>query len=474
MKRISLLTAAAALAAVASCSGPPRPEGPGLVRLDDGVYAFIAEGPTAAEGLGANAGFIVGDREVLVVDSRFTPDLARGLLESIRSVTDRPVAWLVNTHYHPDHVWGNEVFRDAGARIIARPETQAEIETYTPVYLDYYRENKPDVYRLISGVSAAIPDSAADVETRMDLGGIEVVLQWFGPGHTAGDLVVSVPSRRIVFAGGLVSNGYHPNLGDQGADFDNWIETLGRMTRMKPKTIVPGQGAPGGVELIAEQNAYIVDLTDLCVEAIRKGRSLSESIMEVRLPGTEDYLQGNILPFNIQAIYRARVLDVVRPAFQIDIPDAFVVSDGGGETRAGMVQWIFQSSEGYLELEVSWGPTNRNDVILEDIHDAIARYRRGEGLYDFRIDGSKRLEIGGEDQPAAHGRWSYRTGSLTTGGGLWAWTMRLDRGTLYSIRMLTNAGNDPVLETRNIETLEAIAGTIRPRTPSLEIRRRAS
>lgn len=474
MKRAGLLFAAAALAAAASCSGPRIPEGPGLVRLADGVYAFIAPGPTAAEGLGANAGFVVGGREVLVVDSRFTPGLARELLASIRSVTDLPVAWLVNTHYHPDHVWGNEVFRAQGATIIARPETRAEMEAYTPVYLDYYRQHKPEVYRLIEGIEAALPDSAAGDLTTIDLGGIEVVLQWFGPGHTAGDLAVSVPSRHVVFAGGLVSNGYHPNLGDQGADFDNWIGTLGAITRMKPKTIVPGQGAPGGVGLLEGQSAYIAGLIDLCEQAIREGRSLSDAVMEIRPAGAEDLLQANILPFNVQAVYRARVLGVVRPAFRMDVPEAFVVSDGGGDTKAGMVQWVFQSAEGYLELEAAWGPTNRREVIREDIHDAIARYRRGEGLYDLRVDGSTRVEIGGADHPAAHGRWSYRSGSLTMGGGLWTWTMLVEGGTLYSIRMLTNAGNDPALETRNIETLEAIVSTMRPRTPELEIRRRAS
>ena len=474
MKRLGILTAAAAFAAVASCSGPSIPKGPGLVRLDEGVYAFIAEGPSAALGLGANSGFVVGDSAVLVVDSRFTPALARQLLDAIRSVTDLPIAWLVDTSYHPDRAWGNQVFRDAGARIIARPETAADIETYTPVYKEYYSEHKPDVYRMIEGVTAALPDSAAGVETRIDLGGVEVVLQWFGPGHTAGDLVVSVPSRRIVFAGGLVSNGYHPNLGDQGVDLDNWLSTLQRIARMKPRVIVPGQGAPGGPRLLDTETAYINDLTALCVDAIQRGRSLSQSVLEIRMPGTEDWLQANLLPFNIQAIYRMRVLSVVRPAFQIDIPDAFVVSDGGGGTRAGTVQWIFQSNEGYLELEVSWGPSNRQEVILEDVHDAISRYGRGDGLYDFRVDGSKRLEIGGAEWPAAYGRWSYRTGSLTTGGGVWTWTMRLDRGTLYSIRMLTNAGNDPELEKRNIETLVAIVSTMRARTPVVEVRRRAS
>lgn len=460
MKLLQALIIASVAISLSGC-GRDRFEETGLVRVADDVYAYIAAGAASDDGLGANSGFVVGRDAVLVIDSRFTSRHARELLDAIRSVTDLPIAWLVNTHYHPDHAWGNSLFREQGATIIARPETRDGMETYTPVYLEHYRRNRPDVHKMIGDLVPALPDSAAGKQTRIDLGGIEVLLEWFGPAHTAGDLVAAIPARRVIFAGGLVSNGYHANLSDQGADPDNWMVVLERLARMRPRVIVPGQGAPGGIDLLDRQAKYILDLVDLCVESIRAGSLLAEALKTIAVPGTEDYLHANILSFNVQTIYRRRVLDVVAPDFSIEVPAGFIVSDGGGATRAGMIQWAFQSNDGHLELEVRWHPTARGEVILADIYDAVARHLSGDGLYDLRIEGAKRIEIDGVNVDALHGRWSYRGGVATVGGGAWTWALHLHDGTLYSIRMLTNAGNDPDLERRHGEVLEQVVSTFR-------------
>jgi len=446
----------------AGCSRQADIGGNGLVLLDERVYALIAYGPSSAEGLGANSGFVVGDESVLVVDSRFSYNHARQLLKAIRSVTDLPVRYLVNTHYHPDHVWGNSIFRAEGAIILARPETSIEMERFSPVYIDYYRSRKPDVYEMVKDVEPAFPDSFVTDELRLDLGGIEAVVSFFGPAHTAGDLVVSVPSKGIVFTGGLVSNGYHPNMGDQGADFMNWLTALDRLADSKPKIVVPAQGPAGDAGMIGHQRNYLVDLASLTVDAMRRGRSLSRSILEIKVPGTEGYLQENLLPFNIQAIYRTKALETVAPRIAMDIPTVFVVSDAAGGPDAGMVQWIVQSDDGYMELELSWQPTSRSEVILEDIHDKMARYSGSQdGLYDLNVEGSKRLIAGEQDAPAAYGRWTYRKGTGTMGGGAWSWTMILMDGKIYSVRMLTNTGGDTGLEERNIAALEQVVSTAR-------------
>jgi glyoxylase-like metal-dependent hydrolase (beta-lactamase superfamily II) len=457
-----IITAALAALIATGCSRQADIGGKGLVRLDDRVYALIAYGPTSAEGLGANSGFIVGDESVLVIDSRFSYNHARQLLKAIRSVTDLPVRYLVNTHYHPDHVWGNSIFRAEGAIILARPETSIEMERFSPIYKDYYRSRKPDVYEIIKDVEPAFPDSFITEELRLDLGGIEAIVSFFGPAHTAGDLVVSVPSKRIVFTGGLVSNGYHPNMGDQSADFTNWLAALDRLADSRPKIVVPGQGPAGDAGMIGLQRSYLVDLAALTVDSMRRGRSLSRSILEVKVPGTEGYLQENLLPFNIQAIYRTKALETVAPRIEMDIPTVLVVSDAYGGPDAGMVQWIVQSDEGYIELELSWQPTSRAEVILEDIHDKIARQAGSEdGIYEFDVKGSKRLIVGEDTAPAAYGRWAYKKGSGTKGMGAWSWTMFLMDGKACSVRMLTNTGGDTGLEERNIAALEQVVSTAR-------------
>ena len=156
-KRFGLAVVMAGALLGIHCSKGDIPSGTGLVKVADNVYAFIAGGPSAAEGLGANSGFVVGRDAVMVIDSRQTPELAGTLYEAIRTVTDLPVKYVVNTHYHPDHTWGNSVFRDRGAVIIARPETRDAIEKYTPVYMEYYRDQKPETWR--SRVDFPEPDA---------------------------------------------------------------------------------------------------------------------------------------------------------------------------------------------------------------------------------------------------------------------------------------------------------------------------
>ncbi len=146
----------------------------------------------------------------------------------------------------------------------------------------------------------------------------------------------------------------------------------------------------------------------------------------------------------------------------MDIPAVMAVSDAYGGPDAGMVQWVVQSDEGYLELEMSWQPTSRNEVILEDIHDRIARYEgSSDGLYKLTLEGSKKLIVGEDTAPAAYGKWAYRKGMGASGGGAWSWTMILMDGKSYSFRMLTNTGGDSGLEERNIAALEQIISMVR-------------
>ncbi len=433
----------------------------GLVRVADNVYAFIAAGPSADEGLGANSGFVVGDEAVLVVDSRQTPELAGQLYESIRSLTDLPVRYVINTHYHPDHTWGNSAFSDRGASIIARPETRDAIEKYTPIYMQYYRDEKPETWRRLMNVRMVLPDSLMDDRLRIDLGGIAVELYHLGAGHTAGDVFVFVPSARTVFAGGLVSNGYHVNMSDQGADFANWKAILGKLQGMGIERVVPGQGNVCGKEALARQVEYLDAMITAGKTAIRRMKTLSEAVKTVDIPSAAGYLQANMVPFNLQSIYRKYLFEVVDPDFRFDLPGAFAASDGGGDAQRGRLLWILQNEDGYSELDVSWQPTSRAEVIRQDIHDAIADYLGADDQIDMNIKGSKKIVVGGLDALAVYGDWGYSRESKVVGSGLWTWAMIVDGGKVYSIRMSTNAGNILEKETGNMEILEKTATTFR-------------
>jgi cyclase len=432
----------------------------GLVPISKHTYAFIATGPTPVEGQGANSGFIVGTKGVLVVDSRYTPALANELLRAIRSVTQAPILYLVDTSYHPDHAWGNSVFKAQGAVIIARPETREALLTYSPAYIDFYREHSKEGYELIKDVAIVPPDTTFKDGETIDLGGAKVVLRYFGPAETAGDAIVVEPRDGALFTGGVATNGYHLNMADPGADYDNWFKTLDRLGNLGIRYVVPGRGKIGGKECLEADKRYIRTLIDDCVADIRKIVPVEQAMNTVKIPGTEGWLQPNLLPFNVQSIYTREIPAVVRPDFSFDMPAAIAIVDGGGDANLGTIHWRGQLENGTAELQAGWRRSTRPEVIRQDLADRVAQSNT-EGYRDLKIEGYKTIDIGGKPEPAAYGTWTYAKQSERVGAGRWELVMLLRGGKLYTIHLSTDSGGDKAKEKANMELLEKIAATFK-------------
>ena len=456
-RKLAFILPAIALLVV-GCGGGPDLDRTGLVQVADHVYAFIASGSMTEEGLGANSGFIVGSDGVLVVDARHTPALARELLEAVRSVTDAPILYLVFTHYHPDHAWGASIFADEGTVLLACPETGSLLELYSPSYLEYYRQKAPHIFDRLGEVRVELPDSTVEDGATIDLGGIDVVLRCVGPAHTAGDCLVTVPRERVLFSGGIVSNGYHPNLGDPDTDPDNWLAVLERIDGEGYRYIIPGQGKVCGPEVLETEGSYIKDLLELCRHAIRKGVPLDRALREISVPGASDLEHVNILSFNIQACYQREVLPVVLPPFEIKITQDFVVFDGGGSSRAGRVLWA--GERGRMEIEANWEPTSRGGIISQDIKDYIERYHAKRLSLRMEIEGSKMIPVGGERALSLHG--AYRDGSERVGvsTGFWTWTILVKDGTIYAFKLMAGDGESREENLANLGRLESFLSTV--------------
>jgi cyclase len=446
---------------ISACGGRPGLGRTGLVKVTDHVYAFIAAGPELEEGLGANSGFIVGSRGVLVVDARQTPDLARELLEAIGTVTDAPVRYLVYTHYHPDHTWGGSVFDDEGAAVLACPGTGTHLEIYSPLYHEYYKRRPRQLNDQFRDVRVVLPDSTVDDGMTIDLGGVTVRLRCIGRAHTEGDCVVTVPEEHVAFMGGILSNDYHPNLGDQGGDVVNWLAVLEGIGGEDFRYFVPGQGRVCERDALEAQTGYIEYLRDRCREAIRSGLSLEKAVDEISVPGTSDYEQGNLLPFNIQACYRQEVLDVVSPPLELALPHGFMVTDGAGGPRAGWVRWSREADKGRQDIEVHWKPTFQRNVILQDIKDRVAQHLGMNPSVEMEALGSKRVSLGGVEATALYG--GFRSGGEGLGSvtGDYMWVMHIEGGIFYQFRLSASGGKDGRANLSNLEELERQLAAVR-------------
>ncbi|MEO0248826.1 MAG: MBL fold metallo-hydrolase, partial [candidate division WOR-3 bacterium] len=374
-----------------------------------------------------------------------------------------PILYVVNTHYHPDHSWGNWVFAMEGARILAAAETKEDFVRYSPVYFDFYRQRGGDSFEVIKNVRFVPPDSLLSGKTRIDLGGISVEILPFGPAHTAGDVVILVPKDRVVFAGGLLSNGYHPNLGDPKADFNRWLQALDRLELMRVRRYVPGAGLVCKRDAVDKQRRYMKRIIEVCTGAIKNRYPFEDVVKTISIPESEGWLQPNILPFNVQAIYRKEIPRVVDPAFVLDMPEEFLITDGGGNTGSGYIRWSALSREdGYREIEVQWKKSEKREIIAADIKDAISRYHQ-QGRRALKLEKTSRFEIQAGPAIGASGTWSSLAENSERTSGLWSWTMLWMDGRIYLLQCAAENTDREGTAARNIEILDRIAASIRPK-----------
>jgi glyoxylase-like metal-dependent hydrolase (beta-lactamase superfamily II) len=196
----------------------------------------------------SNAGVVVTPAGVVVVDALGSPAVAADLLEAIRRVTPLPVRYVILTHYHADHIYGLQVFKDQGATVLAHEAGREYLQSDTAqLRLQATRES------LAPWVDARTRLVAADRWLRADevleLGGVRLQLRHVGPAHTPEDLTVFVEGARVLFAGDLAFRGRIPYVGQ--ADSRGWIAALTRLIDSAPAAIVPGHG-PLSTEALAD------------------------------------------------------------------------------------------------------------------------------------------------------------------------------------------------------------------------------
>lgn len=203
-----------------------------FTELGGGGYAYTAAGDP-------NTGVIVGDEEVMVLDTQATPVMAQDVIARIRGVTDKPITYVVLTHYHAVRVLGASAY---GARhIVASQDTRDLIEERGAQDMASEIGRFPRLFRSVESIPGLTwPNVTFRGEMRLWLGKQEVRLLQLGRGHTKGDTVAWLPRSEVLFTGDLVEFGATPYTGD--AYLRDWAETLTHLAALKPRALVPGRG----------------------------------------------------------------------------------------------------------------------------------------------------------------------------------------------------------------------------------------
>ncbi len=231
------------LTAQAAPTYPPVSVQVQAVRVSE--YSYFVPGLSGAasqenEGFMSNAGFVVTPAGVVVFDSLGTPSLAAAMLSEIRRITPAPIRYVIVSHYHADHYYGLQVFKDQGAEIwahqgakgvFAQDAARDRFEQRKEVLKPWVKE---ELQRFLE------PDVWLAGDTDFELGGVHFRLRHVGPAHSAEDLALSVVEDGALYAGDLVFKGRVPFVGD--ADSRLWLLALDRLIELQPKVLIPGHG----------------------------------------------------------------------------------------------------------------------------------------------------------------------------------------------------------------------------------------
>jgi glyoxylase-like metal-dependent hydrolase (beta-lactamase superfamily II) len=225
-----------------------------------------------------NIGIVVGEREVLVVDTGMGPKNGERVLEKARALSDSPLV-LTITHFHPEHGYGAQVFADA--RIVYNRTQAEELKQKGRAYVEMFRTFGDSVAEQLEDVELVEPHEVYDDESRIDLGGMLVELRHFGLAHTRGDQVVFLPRERVLFTGDLVETRLFPIFpwfppDDADVNGSKWIDVLNQLEALEPEVVVPGHGEIGDAGLIRDVRSYLEEVRELVRRAAAGGRSSEE------------------------------------------------------------------------------------------------------------------------------------------------------------------------------------------------------
>ena len=292
----------------------PAPPAPtvvpeGIAEIAPGVWVI----PDRRVPLVPNIGIVVGEDAVLVVDTAMGPANGARVLAAAKEKAQGRRLLVTVTHFHPEHGFGAQVFRDE-ATIVYNRDQLDELHDKGAGYVELFRTFGPAVAEALEGVELVDPHDVYDGETELDLGGRTVQLRTWGVAHTRSDQVVFLPEERILFTGDLVEErifAIYPHFPPDDADVDGnrWIEVLRRLEELGPAVVVPGHGAVGDASVITTAREYHELLRDETFRLAAGGHT-EEAVVARLEPEIQarysDWEQPEWIGFGIRSFYARR------------------------------------------------------------------------------------------------------------------------------------------------------------------------
>ena len=274
-----------------------------FTQLSEHAWAYTAEGDP-------NTGIIIGDDAVMVIDTQATPVMAQDVVRRIREVTDKPIKYVVLSHYHAVRVLGASGYQPE--HILASQDTYDLVVERGEQDKASEIQRFPRLFQAVESVPPGLtwPTLTFTGKMTLWLGKLEVQLIQLGRGHTKGDTIVWLPQEKVLFSGDLVEFDATPYAGD--AYFKDWPQTLDNLAALKPVALVPGRGAalttPEQVaQGLAGTRNFIADVYASVQEGVKAGKDLNAVYQETFARLKPKYghwvIFDHCMPFDVTRCY---------------------------------------------------------------------------------------------------------------------------------------------------------------------------
>lgn len=233
----------------------------------------------------ANIGFVLGERCVAVVDTGGSPAQGAALKKAIEDKTRTPVCYVINTHVHPDHIYGNRVFRQSGVTFVGHHKLADAMAMRAPYYLEKARR---ELDILLSPADFIPPDQPVKDTLDLDLGGRTLHLTAHATAHTDNDLSILDSKTHVLWLADLLFMGHIPVV---DGSLNGWLREIAKIRSVGASMVVPGHGpatAQWPLALTGEEN-YLKMLQTGIRQAIRSGRTMEQAMAEIGQSARPDW-----------------------------------------------------------------------------------------------------------------------------------------------------------------------------------------
>jgi len=247
---------------------------------------------------GCNNIWVVFKDHVVVIDANF-PKEAGDVLDAIKKTTDKPIKYVLDTHHHGDHAYGNSVWAKAGAKILSHKNCARLLKTNGPKQWEDASKGRKDIRE----TELKQVDETFDDKLVLEDDTQKIEFLFLGHAHTSGDAVAYLPKHKILCTGDACVNGAFNFMGHSNSA--SWIQCLDKMSKLDVKFVCPGHGAVATRDLIGKQQKYFVELRDQVKAGVDAKKPLADITASINMPWYKEWTgkDAKDIPDNVKHVY---------------------------------------------------------------------------------------------------------------------------------------------------------------------------